>query len=212
MESADRLLLGAATLTTLAFSFPFLRPDLLERLALVSFVTGLIPITYLACRDPLGPALVAPITVLVMLHGALAMKTLRVTALVRPAWEDLEGMKGALPPGRNLVMVHPQLRWWTAWALETHFSRTARRALADRDAYDAVLLLEEIRPGAFGLAPTRMSAVPGATLRDGDRLGSEAFTILREGEYFRLSQLRVQENRRGPLDRKALGEVRMALQ
>lgn len=189
MDHATRILLGAATLTTLAFVFPFLRADLLERLALVSFVTGLVPAIYLVCRNPLGSALVAPITALVMLHGALAVKTSRVTGLVQSAREDLERLKTSLPSGRNLVLVNHGMRWWTAWLLETHFCTGAARALADRDSYDAVLLLEEVRPGAFGRFPSTLATMPGASLRDGERLRGETFTVLREGAFFRLSRL-----------------------
>jgi hypothetical protein len=189
LDRPTRILLGAATLTTLAFCFPLLRPDLLERLALVSFVAGLIPATYLARRSSLGAALVAPLTALTMLHGVLAVKTHRVTGLVATARTDLERMKPALPPGRNLVMVNHGLRWWTTWILETHFCNGASRALADRKSYDAVLLLEEVHPGAFGSFPSKLATTPGATLRDGRLLQGESFTVLREGEYFRLSRL-----------------------
>lgn len=189
MDRATRVLLGAATLTTLAFVFPLLREDLLERLALVAFVTGLVPATYMVCRNPFGPALVAPITIIGMLHGALAVKTLRVTGLVQDAREDLERMKTAMPRGRNLVIVNHSMRWWTAWVLETHFCTSADRALADRESYEAVLLLEEIRPGAFGRFHSKLATAPGASLRDGERLHGETFTMLREGLYFRVSRL-----------------------
>jgi hypothetical protein len=74
--------------------------------------------------------------------------------------------------------------------METHFSTRVEPALALRDEYDAVLVLDELRPGAFGDAPTPswMGSL-GAGVRDADRLRSEAATTLAEGEYFRLSRI-----------------------
>lgn len=184
-----RVFVGAAAFTTLALSFPFLRPDLLERLALVSFVPGLVLAAFLACRLPFGPALLAPLLAVSMLHGLLAVKTLAVTGLVLPALEDLERLKGAMPRGRSIVMVRPGLEWWAAWTLDTRFSNWAGGALADRDAYDAMLLLEEIRHDAFGRAPAVHGDFPGAFLKDGERLRKETVVPLRTGDYFQLSRV-----------------------
>lgn len=192
LESHARTLLWAASLTALALSFPFLRPDLHERLALVAFVPGLVPAVHLACRVPAGPVLLLPVLAFSLLHGYLAVKTLRLTGLTRPALEDLVRMKEALPPGRAIVLVRDGLDWWAVWVLDTPFSTRAGRGLADRERYDAVLLLEEIRPGAFGRAP---AAAPGTSLKDGDLLRPESLTTLREGAFFRLSRV---EPRRRP--------------
>jgi hypothetical protein len=180
MDPATRVVLGATTLTALAFASPLLRPDLLERLAMISFVPGLVPLVYLVSREPLGSLLAAPITVLVMLNGALVVKTRYLTTLVRPAYDELVRMKAALPPGKTIVISPPGLDWWVVWTMDTHFSNLVGRALAGREAYDAVLLLDEIRAGAFG----RATLTP---LRDADLLRTESLTTLSEGEYFRLS-------------------------
>lgn len=189
LGTETRVFLRAAAFTTLALSFPLLRPDLLERLALVSFVPGLVLAAFLACRLPFGPALLAPLLAVSLLHGLLAVKTLAMTGLVLPALEDLQRLKGAMPPGRSIVMARHGLEWWAAWTLDTRFSNWAGRALAERDACDRVLLLEEIHPAAFGRLPTRLAAAPGATLKDGELLRGRTFRTLREGEYFRLSLL-----------------------
>jgi hypothetical protein len=188
MDPATRVVLGATTLTTLAFASPVLRPEVLERLALVSYVPGLVPLAYLLCREVRSVVLAAPIAALALLNGALAVKTLRVTTLVRPAYEELVRMKAALPPGNTIVITRHGLEFWMVWIMDTHFSNWAGRALADREAYDAVLVLDEIRQGAFGRAwwPL-MGAAPGASLRDGALLRAESVTTLAEGEYFRLS-------------------------
>jgi hypothetical protein len=76
--------------------------------------------------------------------------------------------------------------------METHFSTRVEPALAARDAstYDAVLVLDELRGGVFGVAPgpARIGGL-AAGVRDADLLRSETVRILAEGEYFRLSAL-----------------------
>lgn len=194
LEEELRILLGASTLTVLALSCPFLRPELLERLSLVGFVAGLIPAAFLVCRDALGPFLVAPVVLFSLLHGVLAVKTLRLTALTRPALEDLHPMRALLPSGRPVVLVRPGLQWWVVWELDVRFSTSAHTALRG----EPLFLLEESAPGAFGRAPARFGPFPGATLRDGERLRSETFTTLRQGAYFRLSQRALSPADAGP--------------
>jgi len=133
-------------------------------------------------------AVVAPLTLAVMLHGALAVKTLRLTALVPAAHEELMHFRSALPPGQVIVITRPLLRWWVAWTMETGFSTRIEPVLAERGAYDAVLVLDEVRAGAFGVAP----GPPGigglaAGVRDVARLRPEVVRTLEEGTYFRLS-------------------------
>jgi hypothetical protein len=188
MDAATRVVLGAATLTTLMFIAPILRPDVLERLALIAFVPGLLPVAYLVRHERWGAALVTPVVVLVLLHGALAVKTLRVTGFVRPAYDELRHMKASLPPGRTIVITRHGLEWWVAWTMDTHISNWVGRALADRDRYDAVLVLDEIGPGAFGRARYwPIGGAPGRAVFDGGRLGRETISTLATGEYFRLS-------------------------
>ncbi len=192
MDPSTRVLLVASTLVTLAFSSPFLRPDVLERLALVAYMPGMIPIVYLVCRESAGTTIVAPLTLALSLQGVLAVKTLRLTALVPAAHEELVRFRSALPPGQVIVITRPLLRWWAAWTLETRFSTRIEPALAERAAYDAMLLLYEIRAGAFGLAP----GPPGigglaAGVRDADRLRPETVSTLEEGTYFRLSTVKL---------------------
>lgn len=190
MDASTRVLLAAATLVTLAFSLPLLRPDVLERLALLAYVPGMIPVVYLVCREAKIAVAVAPLVAAVMLHGALAVKTLRLTALVPVAHEELVQYRSVLPPGRVIVIVRPLLRWWVAWTMETRFSTRVEPALAARDAYDGVLVLDEIRAGAFGVAagPPGIGSL-AAGVRDASLLRSEAVTTLAEGAYFRLSMV-----------------------
>jgi hypothetical protein len=190
MDPATRVVIAGTTMTALCFSSPLLRPDLLERLSMMAYVPGMVPVTYLITREARAAAIVAPITAFAMLNGALAVKTLRVTALVRPAFEELEQLRAALPPGRNIVITRHMLRWWVVWTMEVHYSSWVARALADRDAYDAVLLLDEIGGGAFGQshAPHGLGT-PGAGVRDALLLRSETVTPFMAGEYFRLSRV-----------------------
>ncbi|HSG81534.1 MAG TPA: hypothetical protein VLC48_04750 [Gemmatimonadota bacterium] len=190
MDASTRVLLAASTLVTLAFSLPLLRPEVLERLALLAYVPGMIPVVYLVCREAKIALAVAPLVVAVMLHGALAVRTLRLTALVPAAHEELVQYSSVLPPGRVIVIARPLLRWWVAWTMETRFSTRAEPALADRDAYDGVLVLDEIRAGAFGVAaaPPGIGSL-GSGVRDASLLRSEAVTTLAEGQYFRLSSV-----------------------
>jgi hypothetical protein len=72
--------------------------------------------------------------------------------------------------------------------METHFSTRVEPALAARDTYDAVLVLDEIRSGAFGVAPGPAGAgMLGAGVRDAALLRSRAARTLAERAYFRLS-------------------------
>lgn len=189
LEPWARDLLFAASAASLVLSSPLLRPELLERLALVSLVPGLVVAVFASGWLPAGPALLAPLLVLALAHGALAVKTLRATGLTQPAFDELQALRDALPDGRRIVMVRPLLRWWAAWTLDSKFSTSAAAVLANRDAYVSILLLDEIRPGAFGQALSRVGATPGSALRDGALLERESFEVLKEGTYFRLRRL-----------------------
>jgi hypothetical protein len=133
---------------------------------------------------------IAPLVAVVMLQGAMEVKTLRVTALVPAAHEELVRYRSLLPPGRVIVIARPMLRWWVAWTMETHFATRVEAALAARDAYDGVLVLDEIRAGAFGVAagPRGIGSL-GAGVPDAGLLRSEAVTTVAEGAYFRLSRV-----------------------
>jgi hypothetical protein len=187
MDAPTRVLLVASTLVTFAFSSPLLRPEVLERLVLLAYVPGMIPLVYLLCREARAAVVVAPLALAMLLHGALAVKTLRQTALVPAAHEELAHFRTVLPPGRVIVIARPLLRWWVAWTLETRFSTRVEPALAARDRYDAVLVLDEIRGGVFGVAPgpARIGG-PAAGVRDADLLRSEIVRTVAEGAYFRL--------------------------
>jgi len=188
MEAPARVILVAATLVTFAFSLPIFRPEVNQRLAMIAYVPGMIPAIYLGCRKRNSAAVIAPLVLVAMLHGALAVKTLRLTALVPAAYEELVQYRTAVPPGRVIVITRQMLRWWVAWTMETHFSTRVESALDARDAYDAVLVLDEKRSGAFGLAPAPAGiGWLGAGVRDGVLLRSEVVHTLAEGEYFRLS-------------------------
>ncbi len=188
MDAPTRVLLVASTLVTFAFSSPLLRPEVLERLVLLAYVPGMIPLVYLLCREASAAVIVAPLALAMLLHGALAVKTLRQTALVPAAHEELAHFRTVLPPGRVIVIARPLLRWWVAWTLETRFSTRVEPALAGRDRYDAVLVLDEIRGGVFGVAPgpARIGGL-AAGVRDADLLRSEIVRTVAEGAYFRLS-------------------------
>ena len=188
MDAPTRVLLVASTLVTFAFSSPLLRPEVLERLVLLAYVPGMIPLVYLLCREASAAVVVAPLALAMLLHGALAVKTLRQTALVPAAHEELAHFRAVLPPGRVIVIARPLLRWWVAWTMETRFSTRVEPALAARDRYDAVLVLDEIRGGVFGVAPgpARIGGL-AAGVRDADLLGSEIVRTVAEGAYFRLS-------------------------
>jgi hypothetical protein len=72
--------------------------------------------------------------------------------------------------------------------METRFSTRVDPVLAARDAYDFVLVLDEIRSGAFGVArcPPDIGAL-GAGVKDAALLRSEVTRTLAESAYFRLS-------------------------
>jgi hypothetical protein len=189
-DAPTRVLLAASTLVTLAFSSPLVQPDILERLALLAYVPGMVPVIYLVCREARSAVAIAPLVAVVMLQGAMEVKTLRVTTLVPAAHEELVRFRSVLPPGHVIVIARPVLRWWVAWTMETHFATHVEAALAARDAYDGVLVLDEIRGGAFGVAagPRGIGSL-GAGVPDAGLLRSEAVTTLAEGVYFRLSRV-----------------------
>jgi hypothetical protein len=182
-------LLAASSLAALLLSCPLLRPEFLERLSLVALVPGLVVAVFLAGWRPVGPILLTPLLVLALAHGFLAAKTLRVTGLTQAAYSELQGLREVLPPGPRVVMVRPLLRWWAAWILDTKFSTSAAPVLKHREGGTAILVLDEVRTGAFGLAPSPVGATPGFALRDGAVLQRESFRVLSEGALFRLSRL-----------------------
>jgi hypothetical protein len=190
MDASTRVLLVASAVVTLAFSSPLLRPEVLERLVLLAYVPAMIPLVYMICREANAAVVVAPLVLAMLLHGVVAVKTLRLTALAPAAHEELAHLRTVLPPGRVIVIARPLLRWWVAWTMETHFSTRVEAALAARDAYDAVLVLDEIRWGVFGVAPgpARIGGL-AAGVRDADALQSEIVSPLAEGAYFRLSEV-----------------------
>jgi len=188
MDAPTRVVLVASTLVTLAFSLPLLRPDVVQRLALLAYVPGMIPVVYLLCRKGGATLVVAPLALAAMLHGTLAVKTLRQTALVPAAHQELVHFRTVLPPGRVIVIVRPLLKWWVAWTMDTHISMRVEPALAARHGYDAVLVLDEVRTGAFGVAPGPPGVgTLGAGVRDAALLQSEVLRTLVDGAYFRLS-------------------------
>lgn len=190
MDAPTRALLVASTVVSFAFSSPLLRPEVLQRLALLAYVPGMIPLVYLVCRDGGGAAVVAPLTLAVMLQGALAVKTLRLTALVPAAHAELARFASAVPAGRVIVITRPLLRWWVAWTMDTRFSTRIGPALAARGAYDAVLIVDEVRGGAFGAAPAPAEiGALAAGVKDASPLRAEDVRTLAEGEYLRLSEI-----------------------
>jgi len=74
--------------------------------------------------------------------------------------------------------------------MDTHFSTQVESALAARSAYDAVLVLDEVRAGAFGIAPGPPGTGGlGAGVMDAALLRFEVVRTLVEGTYFRLSEV-----------------------
>ena len=73
----------------------------------------MIPLVYLVCRKPACAAIVAPLALVVMVQGALAVKTLRLTALVPAALEELVHFRSALPPGQVIVITRSLLRFFS---------------------------------------------------------------------------------------------------
>lgn len=192
MDPPIRAILTVSTIIALLFSLPLFRPDVNERLALIAYVPGMIPAIYLLCRGTTAVCFLAPLTLLAMLEGALAVKTLRQTALSPVAYKELVQFKTALPQGQNIVIVQPLLRWWVAWTLDTHFSTKAGYVLAPDNKYDAVLLLDEIRSGALGKTPGPPGiGSPGAGVKDAELLRPLEISPLAEGTFFRLSKVNI---------------------
>jgi hypothetical protein len=188
MDASTQVVLLASTFVTLTFSLPLFRPDVIQRLSLLAYAPGMIPAVYLVCREAATAVVVAPLTLAAMLNGALAVKTLRQTALVPAAHQELVHFRSVLPSGRVIVIARPLLRWWVAWTMDTHFSTRVEPALASRDAHDAVLVLDEIRSGAFGVVPGPPGVgTLGTGVRDAALLQSEVVRTLIDGAYFRLS-------------------------
>ena len=189
-DTSLRIFLVTSVLTTFIFSLPLYRPDVNERLAMLAYVPGMIPAVFLLCRKTTSIALFAPLAAMMILHGVLEVKTLRQTALVPAAHQELVHLKSILPPGRIMVITRPMLRWWVAWTMEVHYSTRAAPALASRNSYDAVMVLDEIRSGAFGRVPGPSGiGGTGIGIKDGARLQTETIRTLAEGNFFRLSEV-----------------------
>lgn len=159
--AAERGLLWATSLTALFLASPAIGSEWSQRLAMMAFVPGLIPLIYLATRLRLGwvaAALVAALVVAGTLPGVGQVKNSTITY---EAYQELVSLKDALPEGKTLVIARHGLEWWVAWTMDTYVANRVSEAADAWDQYDAVYYIAEINAAAFGGASPADGAPAG---------------------------------------------------
>ena len=149
MDHAARACMYAASLTALVFASPLIGRDLAQRLCLMAFVPGLIPLAFIVSRQR-WIAIFSLVTAVVLFFTTVLELTGNFQQTITPAaYAELQSFKKALPVGNTMVIARHGLEWWAAWTLETKVANNPETVQSVWDTYDAVLLLEEINPEAF---------------------------------------------------------------
>lgn len=142
---AERTLLWAASLTALFFASPLIGGQWSQRLSLMSFLPGLIPITYLTVRRKWGWVLVLPVTIWVL---TVTFKTPQIKAqraLSVDAYLELVSYKDLLPDGEILIVAPHGVEWWVSWTMQTDITNRVSLATENWDDYDHIFVVEESR-------------------------------------------------------------------
>ena len=149
MDHPTSNVLYAASLTALVFASPLIGRDLAQRLSLMAFVPGLIPLAFIVSRQR-WLAIFSLVTAVVLFVTTVLGLTGNFQQTITPAaYAELQSFKKALPGGNTMVIARHGLEWWAAWTMDTKVANKPEAVLNTWDTYDAVFFLEEINPDAF---------------------------------------------------------------
>ena len=224
MDHPTSNVLYASSLTALVFASPLIGRDLAQRLCLMAFVPGLIPLAFIVSRQR-WIAIFSLAAVLVLFFTTARTISGNFQQTITPAaYAELQSFKEALPGGNTMVIARHGLEWWAAWTMETKVANNPDAVQSVWDTYDTVFFLEEINPDAFtggdfqhrharppvGLPfmhrPRRRNAptpppFPGFMGGQGFHGPGENFfdpdnlILIKEGAFFRLSRIMKKPNR-----------------
>jgi len=149
LESADRIILWAASLSALLFASPFIGREWSQRLSLMAFAPGLAPLAFVSVRMRRGAAASLAIMSAVLWSTANNLPGIEPQTLSMPAYRELQSLRLSLPKGNVIVVARHGLEWWAAWAMNVKVANNLETVRDSWEKYDAVLTLDEIKPGAF---------------------------------------------------------------
>jgi hypothetical protein len=203
-DNPTRTLLWAASLTALLFASPVISPAWSQRLALMAFLPGLIPLVFLVMRTSWGWVSALGVAVFVVATTLTSPGVFTQKTLTSEAYDELVEMKDFLEDGETLVFAEHGLEWWVAWTMETEITNRYYLAAQAWDEYDAVYILQQTNPAAFStgkIRPARANApnetTPTSPSRPGQSPGMpqnqvQGSNLIYDGEYFALSQIEEQ--------------------
>jgi hypothetical protein len=203
IDKPTRILLWAASLTALLFASPLISPAWSQRLALMAFLPGLIPLIFVGVREDWGTGIAGGLAFLVLLTTFTTPSAFAKETLTTPAHAELEDMRVYLEGNETLVFAEHGLEWWAAWTMETDITNRYYLAAENWEEYDAVYVLTQINPTAFSSEAKPQGEQPpqggtpalqpaGANLQarpPGDEQPTQGMELVYTGEYFTLSQV-----------------------
>jgi hypothetical protein len=192
---ANSSLLLGASLASLLFSIPFTAVEWSQRMAMMSFLPGLIPLIYLVVRRRWGWILGTILLIFVILNSVPSQFARPQRVLSKEAYQELVHIKTMLPAGDNLVYAAHGLEWWVAWTMETDITNQTEIALHALDNYDHIFFVEqndvmayEIYHGVERFIPSfgNTSSTSLQTFGNTVNLGTSAnhFTEIYRGDFF----------------------------
>jgi hypothetical protein len=149
MNKPTKALLWAASLTVLVFSSPLFNFDYSNRLTLMAFVPGLVPIAYLGIRWRWSWIMLLPATCIIMVVSVMSVKQGPRMMFKPAAYQELTEYTETLPAGNTMILARHGLEWWTAWALNVKVSSKLSAVMESWDEYDTVLYIEETGKESF---------------------------------------------------------------
>ena len=207
LTPGQRNLLWASSLASLFLASPLIGGEWAHRLALMAFVPGLIPLTYLTASRGNGWAFVWPITVLVLSSTLTSASRMNKHALTEAAYQELVSFKEQLQEENTLIVAAHGLEWWVAWAMDTDISNRFELAIENWDEYTAIYILEQTNAAAFpgnrfsaptSSKPTSPNNAPGGINQPAPKNTNRTFGIgldqsnlevILSGEFFTLSRV-----------------------
>jgi len=160
MKPAERTLLWASSLTALFFASPLIDREWSQRLAMMSFLPGLVPLIFLTLRRKWGWVIALAVLVWVGSNTFRSHELKHQRALSIEAYNELVSFKDLLSEEETLVVAAHGLEWWVAWTMETDISNRVELAVQAWDEYDAIYVIEQIDESAFGGKPGAQKPLP----------------------------------------------------
>ena len=194
--AAEKGLMISTSVTALLFSLPIFNIDWPQRLTMMAFIPGLIPLVYLVTRFNWGWVVGLMVLILVASDGIANQWMTPQQILAKNAYLELVEFRDEIPAGNNLVYARHGLEWWVSWTMETKITNQLSLAIDAFKEYDNVFVVEQTNSEAF----ENISNVEWMNSSSGDKQSTswthqiispdgtvKEISMIRQGEYFRLS-------------------------